>query len=443
MSRLRSACVALTVSPIVLVAQSTVPIVNLPAASARSVETVGAVLGIRQLDGGKLLVNDGGRRQLRLFDAALATSTIVLDSTAGIANFYGPTPTPLVPYVGDSSLFADRKSRTVLVFDGRGRIARSMAPLAGQDVTWLAGAGSGVDDKGRLIFLGRTRGRPTATAMGVGFNDSLPVLRADLDLRRVDTVGSVSRPLAKATEGTRAPNGVTYTMFGLDPLKTIDEWSVLSDGSIAFVRGHDYHIDWVHPDGTRSSSAKMPFDWRRLTDDDKRKLADSARVAQNALLASDAFESELTMMTKGDYNGAPGPGSGDAANKGGRAAGAGGGEDPSASKLSDRGRGYLPRAAAVIPLEQIADYYPPIRLGATIPDLDGNLWILPTTTAQSQHGELVYDVVHPKRDLFLRVRVPVGRSIVGFGKGGVVYMASGDKATGFHVERTQLNAATK
>lgn len=71
-------------------------------------------------------------------------------------------------------------------------------------------------------------------------------------------------------------------------------------------------------------------------------------------------------------------------------------------------------------------------------DLDGNLWILPTTSAQSQHGELVYDMVSVARSLFERVRVPAGRSIVGFGKGGVVYLASGDRTNGFYLERTRL-----
>lgn len=427
--------------PTALSAQSSanrVPVVNLPPATAKSAETVGAVLGVRQVDGGKLLVNDGGRRQVRLFDASLATSTVVLDSTPGVTNSYGARATPLVPYVGDSSMFADRKSRTVLVFDTQGKVARAMAAPTGQDVSWIAGPSSGVDKNGHVIFLGHRMGRPVKTATGVGFTDSVPVLRADFDNRRTDTVGYVSRPLAKATAGTKAPNGVTYTMFAIDPLKTVDDWAVLSDGTVAFVRGKDYHVDWVHPDGTTTSSAKMPFDWKRLTDDEKRKLADSARVAQNDVLATDTFESEITMMTKGDFDGVPNPGA-DAGAKGGR--GGGGGEAPrDADALSEHGRGYLPRLAEVIPLDQIADFYPPIRAGSAKPDLDGHLWILPTTSAQSQHGELVYDVVNAKGDLFQRVRIADGRSIIGFGRGGIIYLAAGDKTGGFHIERSQLPA---
>jgi hypothetical protein len=89
------------------------------------------------------------------------------------------------------------------------------------------------------------------------------------------------------------------------------------------------------------------------------------------------------------------------------------------------------------------DYYPPIRVGAATADLDGNLWILPTTSAQSKNGELVYDVLSPKKGLFERVRMPVGRSIAGFGKGGVVYLMSGDRTNGFYLERTRLPTGAK
>ena len=88
-------------------------------------------------------------------------------------------------------------------------------------------------------------------------------------------------------------------------------------------------------------------------------------------------------------------------------------------------------------LNEVFDFYPPIRFGGVIPDLDGNLWILPTSSAQSRAGELVYDIVNVKGD-FHRVRVPLGRSIVGFGKGGVVFLLSGDRTNGFYLEKAKL-----
>jgi hypothetical protein len=90
----------------------------------------------------------------------------------------------------------------------------------------------------------------------------------------------------------------------------------------------------------------------------------------------------------------------------------------------------------------IVDYYPPMRAGAARPDRDGNLWILTATSAQSKAGELVYDVVNTKGELFQRVRFPVGRSLAGFGPGGVVYLMNGSLATGFVLERTFISKAS-
>src|SRR3954471_17567419 len=71
----------------------------------------------------------------------------------------------------------------------------------------------------------------------------------------------------------------------LNPFQMSDEWSVLSDGTIAIVRVHDYHIDWIDPDGTHRSSAKMAIDWRRYTDAEKVQRVDSIKkVAEDQVL---------------------------------------------------------------------------------------------------------------------------------------------------------------
>lgn len=96
-----------------------------------------------------------------------------------------------------------------------------------------------------------------------------------------------------------------------------------------------------------------------------------------------------------------------------------------------------------VPLKEIADYYPAIRPNAVKADLDGNLWILTTTSAQSKAGELVYDVVDHKGALTQRVRIPLGRSIAGFGHNGVVYLMYKDGTAGWALERTKVLGYTR
>ena len=52
----------------------------------------------------------------------------------------------------------------------------------------------------------------------------------------------------------------------------------------------------------------------------------------------------------------------------------------------------------------------------------------------------MYDVINVSGELSRRVRVPLGRVIVGFGKGGVVYMSFGSIANGFVLERSRVAA---
>lgn len=58
----------------------TIPVIDLPAASATTKQTLGAVLGMRETNNGRLLVNDAGRRQLLLFDTTLTMRQVVFDS---------------------------------------------------------------------------------------------------------------------------------------------------------------------------------------------------------------------------------------------------------------------------------------------------------------------------------------------------------------------------
>jgi hypothetical protein len=419
-------------------AQQKVPVRNLSAASAKTAEPLGAVFGVRQLPGGKLLVNDATRHRVLLFDSTLTKYKVVIDSAPGAVNSYGSRSTPIIPYVGDSTLFVDAASQSMLVIDPTGKIARTMAAPHPEQLPYLAQSGSGVDNKGRLIYRGvalpvpKPRGPDGKFTMSA-FPDSTPVIRADFEARTIDTIGRV-KTLADQRTVILPVDGKQVVKTTINPLTSLDEWAVLSDGSVAFVRGADYHIDWLHPDESRTSSAKLPFDWKRLTDEDKQRLIDSARTAQakpaDAAKAGGA-DGPTVMTSMGGGGGGGGVVS---------VGGAGGG----AMTMSLPSNGNMPKPQIeFVPLSEMADYYPPIRQGAAMPDLDGKLWILPTTSAQSIAGELVYDVVNHKGELTERVRMPAGRSVAGFGRGGIVYLMWKDRDKGWYLERTRLLEAGK
>jgi hypothetical protein len=262
----------------------------------------------------------------------------------------------------------DAAASALIVIEPSGKLGRVFAPVNASDLGSLRVSGFGVpgfDAHGRLLyrtfpprrhepppgvrFIGTLPAGPPAT------RDTMWIVRADFDRRAIDTLASVTIP--------HAPPPTTTTVFINPGLGALDDWALLSDGAVAVVRGQDYHIDWLYANGSRASTPKMAFDWRRLTDADKQAKVDSARRIIDSLAATGKRYGATYIQ-----------------------------------RFSDGGRMVTDTvfpAVDFVPLKDIADYIPPIRAGALKPDRDGNLWILPTTSAQASAG-LLYDVVNQK-----------------------------------------------
>jgi len=290
-------------------------------------------------------------------------------------------------------------------------------PSAPQDLLFLgipAGFGRpGFDPKGRLVYRSQLPPnlRPAPTPSGgqavklTPINaDSAPIVRADLDTRRIDTVAWMRTPsqgrMAMEMKENLAGGPPNITMhMQLNPFNMADEWSILSDGTIAIVRVHDYHIDWVDPDGSARSTPKMPIDWRHYTDAERTQRVDSIRR-----IADEQIKRQIASQV-----GANGP--------------------------------KITFDLAIVPDSEFPQFWPPIQPGSVLADLDAHLWILPTTSVNAANG-FTYDVVDRKGDVVERVQLPKNRVLVGFGPHNVVYLTKADgKST--YLERALLTGPPK
>ena len=448
MTKVFASIIALGVATSVA-AQQQPPIRALGPTVSVSKEPLGAMVYVRHLAGG-VIVNDMQNRRLLLFDSTLATFKVIADTTSATANAYSGRVGGLIAYRGDSSLFVDPQSLSMLVLDPAGKVARVMSVPRSQDAITIGNSVFGTptfDASGRLVYRGfprpRFEGMRGAGGAGGGdrgaggggggaraftppeIPDSTPIQRIDLTTRAVDTVGFVKTPKIKL-DVQRDDNGRVTISTMVNPLPVVDEWAVLSDGSIAMVRGRDYHVDWIRPDGSRESTAKIPFDWKRLTDEDKAAFIDSVKAARQRMAASSPQATERAAGVAAGVAG--GAGGGGAAGGppgevrimiGGGPPGAGGG-----------GMGMGGREPQFVPASELPDYQPPFFAGSSRPDAEGQLWIrtIPTKAAPGGGGD-VYDVIDSKGALVDRVQVPKNRTIIGFGAGGIVYLAARDGST--------------
>jgi len=490
------------------------PMRRISTASAVSTEQLGSILSVRELPDGRVLVNDGTRRRLLLMDTTLTTVKVVLDSLAEYANTYGIRPGAMIPYRADSTLFIDPASLAMLVLDPAGEIARVRSVPRVQEVfqfgnpTNLSQGVPATDAKGRLVY---TRWAESAAPLkppprGVPYfppqPDSAFVVAIDLDSRKVDTLGAIRIPRFGMTV-RMSPTGGFNFIEQTNPLPSQDEFAVLSDGAVAFVRSIDYRIDYLTADGTRSSSPKLPYDWQPVNDSLKRRIVDSVKTAQTRtarIAYTTALIRWVNQYGKGypqgltapegyvppqgfakDWSFPPGvtfpatyiyacpPGveptitqvSRAEANAAAAAAAAAAVAPPTPTPFGPVGSlpgvpaGGRPscipapivntsapppptlREIGVLHHSELPDYRPPLAQGNAVrADADGNLWIRPIPAKRTPGGP-VYDVVSRSGEMIDRLQLPPGYTLVGFGKGRVVYLSMRD-ASGLHLARVRL-----
>jgi hypothetical protein len=404
---------------------------------------MGSVSTAIPLPDGKVLVNDILKRRVLLLDSTFSSVSVVADSTSSTANAYGGRTGGLLSYRGDSALFVDPSSMSMLVINAEGRITRVMSAPRPQDVNFLIGGPNGTpgfDSRGRLVYRAQPQIRVMTRDGGAGgrnfmpeFPDSAPVVRFDLGSRTLDTAGffRINRPNMSVTQ---MPNGGMSVTSQTNPIPTVDDWALLSDGTIAFVKGSDYSITWVDANGEKRSTGKVPYEWQRLDEDGKMALLDSARKA-----LEEQRERAQAQMAAGGPITAFGPVGGGAAPEIAFRMGAAGGAAPPA-----RGGGAPGAAGARIELppinmisaDSLPDYRPAFTAGSARGDMEGNLWV--RTTSPVGNAGAVYFIINTKGEVIDRVQFPEGRELAGFGRHGDVYLRLRDAEGNARVERAKI-----
>ena len=415
-------------------AQQVPPVRLMNAPDASSPHTFAGVLAVRQLPDGKLLVNDGGNRQLVLLAPTLQPAAIVADSMTGSPSSYGLRQGSLIAYVGDSSLFIDPAGLSMFVISPAGTIARVASVPRSQDAMTLGAQFSNnpaIDAQGRIVYRGLPgRGLPVPQAKGQPFQfpdppDSVALVRVDLATRKLDTAAFYK--IAKVKMNVTQNGGTIMMSSEINPMPLVDDWAVMSDGTVALVRGQDFHVDWLNNDGSLTAAPKIPFEWQHLSDDDKTAVIDSAQKALEAVRAAAAANPQA--QSAGGRGAGPADGVGQRMIVMNMVAG------EAAAKGTAPGGGPTMPALTFVSAADLPDYRPAFSTNSVRADLDDNLWIRTTATRAGAIAGPIYDVVNRKGELVDRVQIPAGRQIIGFGKGGVVYMVARDGKESW-IERT-------
>ncbi|HET7633032.1 MAG TPA: hypothetical protein VFK16_12065 [Gemmatimonadaceae bacterium] len=381
--------------------QAQPPIRALDRVVATSTESLGSVTAIRIQSNGAVLVNDSFGHRLVLLDSQFHLVRTVLDASSGTAHSYGDDAGGLLAYRGDSSVFVDPTSSSMLVISPAGDAARVMAlppNASGGDLTGTAATATGFDPDGRLVFRDRSSGPlhaynpddPDAPAPDNGLGLA-PIVRVNLATRATDTLAYVVVVHPSSIITRSEAQGISVRLI-MNPMPTTDDWVLMSDGTVMIVRGRDFHLEHVWAPARVDTFPRLPFEWQRLTMEKRQWIVDSARDYMARLMAS--------VPTMSDA----------------------------------RGRSHRP-TIDFTPAGQLPGYRPAFFPGTTRAAPDGRVWI--RTSLDSPSGP-VYDVVDTAGVLVDRVRLPRGRVLLAVAPHGVIYMAMRDLMGSVHLEKALM-----
>lgn len=352
-----------------------------PVLRVTAADLLGSVSAARILSDGHVIVSDLVRRRILLLDPTLALQSVVRGSKDAASSSGQTPPVGVFAYFGDSTLIAEPATLSMVVLDSAGREVRVIAGPRTQDASFLIGGPYGtpaIDRAGRLVFRGFGRAKRPVAGSGterapiVAGSDSAPIIRMDLATRKVDTVSMLRVFRTDMSAIQTRDEGLSFSTI-VNPLQTVDDWAMLPDGTMAIVRGADYHVDWIDREGRRRSTAPLQFNWQRLSDAEKAAVIDSAEVAVSARRAT-----------------------------------------------IDRATGSTEQRIQIVSVDKLPDYRPPFAAGGIHADPTGKVWI---RTSEVVGQRAVYDVIEQNGARFDRVQLPHGRVLAGFGQDGTVYMA--------------------
>lgn len=337
-------------------------------------ESFDAVSALRELPRGRVLLTDLGPKTVILADFASGQQTTVGRNGQGPGEYQFPGGLLALP--GDTTLLVDQVSRRFLRIGPDGAIGKTLPFPDG-----LSGMPEprGADAQGRIYFQSSLFQGGPGNLEAPEIPDSVPLVRWDRALNRIDTVTRVKIPSIKMqVSGTSNARAV---MIRPQPYAAADEWAVATDGRVGVARVGDYHVEWIGPSAARGGPVR--YDPVRVTDADKQAYMKAMQNNRNRIVVN---------------QGGPGRGAQELRPP-----------EPEASEFD-------------WPVTK-----PPFRSGGqrgAFITPEGQLWVARSTSARDSTP--VFDVFDARGALTTRVSLPLGRRVVGMGQ-GVVYAVRTDE----------------
>jgi len=385
---LAALCSACSVGAATLGAQS-LPVRDLPRPAKEIDDPFSLILAAREFRPGQLLVSDGVEGQVSLVDFAKGARTALGRKGAGPGEY--TIPAGVFRLAGD----------TIWILDGAGAAARIVAfkpdltpgstftiqLFDTRDTSVVQGA-----------MFGDTRGRLYGTAMKFKLGPSGAVIPDSMDLVWFDprlgthttrTLLARVRTPSTGKQDIQNQGGHIKVSTPFPGFVPADAWAAFPDGRVAIVRGANYRVEFLLPDGSKSAATTIEYERYKITEADKQAELDAARkqLAQQMAMMRKMLPPNMTLEI------------------------------------------------SVTPPPSWPSEYPPLALLSVIPAPNGDLWVKRSVPAKLQRER--WDVIDRAGKLVARWQLPSRTTIIATAMGGV-YTVRTDEDDLRYVQRVDL-----
>jgi hypothetical protein len=376
-------------TPVTPLTAQAVPVRDLPKPTKEIDDPFSLIVAAREYRPGQLVVSDGLEGQVSLVDFAQGAKTAIGRKGAGPGEY--TVAAAFFRLAGD----------TLWILDGAGAAARIVAfqPDLKPGTTFSVQL---FDTRDTTIMqgtmFGDTRGRLYSTAMkfrtgttGVSIPDSMDLVWFDprAGLHSTRTVLARVRTPSTGKQDIQNQGGHIKVSTPFPGLVPADAWAAFPDGRVAIVRGANYRVEFILPDGSKPAPTTIEYERYKVTDADKQAelAAIRKRVVQQMAIMKKLMPANVTL----DVTVAPPPS---------------------------------------WPAE-----YPPLALLSVLPAPNGDLWVKRSVPVKLDRER--WDVIDRSGKLVARWRLASQTTIVAIGTGGI-YTVRTDEDDLRYVQRVDL-----
>jgi hypothetical protein len=280
----------------------TVPVRDLPKPSREIEDPFSIISAALEIKPGQLLTIDGTEMALLRVDFANGSRTAVGRQGSGPGEYRAPAG--LLRVRGDTIWLLDAMLQRITAFNPDLTPGTTFPMLMLDQSTMTVLTAPFFSDRTGKVYSSAMK---IQAGVGGGGNDmqmtipdSVGVVRFDPRQPARAEVTKVRFPVSGKPEISRAGNAMKYTM-AFPGLIASDPWAVFPDGRIAIVRGATYTIEFIAPDGKKTTAGRIAYDPIKVTsadqkaemDEARRQLEEQGKVAQKMLPAGFSMDFEL------------------------------------------------------------------------------------------------------------------------------------------------------